>query len=76
MICQHCGQRPATRVWVGKGGLLAYVHGAVANWCERCVVAAQLDYARERAAAVPELIRRLAELDTICKLAEDKGAGR
>lgn len=64
MICQHCGERPATGMWTGDEGAVAAIHGAYSWWCERCMVVAQLERARERAAAIPELERRLAELDS------------
>jgi hypothetical protein len=62
--CVNCHQRPATQFWVGEGGALAYVRGHYESWCEPCVLQAQLDYAKERAEAIPGLERELAELDT------------
>ena len=63
--CANCGQRPATQFWVGEGGMLAYTHGHYQSWCEPCVLQAQLDYARERAEAIPDLERQLAALDAV-----------
>lgn len=61
-LCTNCHARPGTLAWVGEGGALAYVHGLSRLWCEPCIVKAQLDYALDRAAAVPELTRRYLEL--------------
>ena len=59
--CDHCGERPATGMWVGDGNMFSAVHGARWWWCERCMLEAQLERARERAAAIPDLERRLEE---------------
>lgn len=61
-ICRNCGQREATIKWVGDGGSLGFVHGHWVPWCERCMVEAQLRYARERAADIPDLEARLETL--------------
>ncbi len=61
--CSNCHQRPATVFWTGEGGSLAFVHGCYESWCKPCTLKAQLDYARERAAAIPELERELAAHD-------------
>jgi hypothetical protein len=61
--CANCGIRQATLNWVGEGGVLAYAHGLASRWCERCVVAAQLEHARKLAASIPDLAVRLAALD-------------
>jgi hypothetical protein len=58
--CANCHQRPATERWTSEGGTLALVHGGIEFWCKPCCLQAQLDYARERAAAIPELERELA----------------
>lgn len=60
-LCSKCGQRPATARWVGEGGGWALSHGAYTWWCDVCVIEAQLEHARGRAAAIPELERRLEE---------------
>ena len=65
MTCQQCGLRDGTERWVGSGGVLAYVHGAGVWWCQHCVVEAQLTYARELAATIPDLERRLAALQAV-----------
>ena len=57
--CSNCHERPATEFWVGEGGSLAYVHGQYESWCKPCVLQAQLDYAKERAGAIPDLERKL-----------------
>lgn len=61
-LCEACGDRPATHTWVGEGGTLALIHGGGRQWCELCVVRAQLDYARKIAANIPALEQRLTEL--------------
>lgn len=61
-LCEHCGQRPATVIWIGEGDMLTYAHGGGSNWCERCCVEEQLEYARKRAAEIPALEQRLREL--------------
>lgn len=61
--CDNCGNRPATHWWTADGGVLAATHGFYAAWCMRCIVTAQLRYAREMAATIPELEKKLAELE-------------
>lgn len=56
-LCANCKKRPGTETW---GDALAVTHGWAAKWCVMCVLEAQLEHARERAAAIPELERRLA----------------
>lgn len=60
--CQQCGQRQATKIWVADGGALALVHGGAQAWCEQCVLAAQIAYARAAADRLPALEQRLAKL--------------
>ncbi len=60
--CRNCGQRPATELWIGDGGSLAFVHGHYQPWCKPCTLQVQLDHARKRAKAIPELERELAVL--------------
>lgn len=62
-VCKNCKLRPATGLWVGEGGVWAYIHGASVPWCEHCMVEAKLKYAREQASHIGDLERRLAELD-------------
>lgn len=59
-LCGNCQQRPATKIWTGDGGSLAYIHGFYSRWCEQCVLEAQLVYARQQAERIPELERQLA----------------
>lgn len=40
------------------------VHGGGLRWCEPCCLSVQIAHAEERAEALPELRRRLAELTT------------
>ncbi len=44
-LCQHCRERKATINWVGKGGMMDYIHGGYERWCEFCVLKEQLKYA-------------------------------
>jgi hypothetical protein len=41
------------------------IHGNYTYWCELCALKAQLVRARERAAAIPELERKIAELEAV-----------
>lgn len=59
MICVRCGENEATVKW---GDALAATHGGGEDWCERCAVEEQTIHARGRAAALPDLEARLAEL--------------
>jgi len=61
--CANCKTRKATMDWVGEGGVLAWTHGMYTRWCEYCATEAQLKYARERAAAIPELEAKLKALE-------------
>ena len=58
-ICDNCHRRPGTVRW---GDMLAVTHGGGERWCEICATAAQLEYAKERAAAIPELEAELVRL--------------
>ena len=60
--CQRCNERPADEWWTGEGGILAANHGYYAAWCMRCIVTEQLRYAREAAATIPDLEKKLADL--------------
>jgi len=56
-VCSKCGKRPGTERWETAD----FRHP---TWrCELCCVRAQVDHARERAAALPALESRLAELE-------------
>lgn len=57
--CANCQQRLGTEIWAGDGGLMGYIHGAYAMWCEVCVVESQLEHARIVAATIPELEQKL-----------------
>ncbi len=65
ITCQKCGKRPGWGWWAE--GVIGYVHGCKAAWCEQCVVDAQLAHAYIVAAGIPSLEKRLREL-----LAENK----
>lgn len=62
MKCQKCGQREGTENWVGDGGVLAFTHGLVAQWCKLCVVEAQIAHAEKLQQQLPDLYQRRAEL--------------
>jgi hypothetical protein len=57
--CQNCNERDATQTWVGEGGVMAWTHGMYQYWCELCCTQAQLKYAEEAAARIPELKEKL-----------------
>lgn len=57
-LCTKCKERPATIIW---GDALATTHGWNEYRCDICALKEQLDHARERAAAIPELERKLTE---------------
>lgn len=61
--CRNCHARPGTELWVGEGGVLAYVHGPGVYWCRVCVLKVQLKHARKRAAEIPAMERELADLE-------------
>jgi hypothetical protein len=61
-ICRKCNERPATEMWA-EGGAFAAIHGGYEYRCKRCVVAAQLEHAKQMAAMVPQLERDLAALE-------------
>lgn len=60
--CYNCWTRSATGIWIGEGSGLDYVHGGGVPWCRRCMVEAQLVYARAVAAKIPALETELAGL--------------
>lgn len=62
-MCKNCGKREATEIWVGDGGVMGYIHGASANWCKICCIEEQLRYAKKIAESIPELERKLRELN-------------
>lgn len=63
-VCQNCEQRPATTAFSKHGSALDFNHGFYDWWCERCILVASLEYAAEQADRIPELRRRLLELDS------------
>ena len=60
--CSKCKTRVSTIQWVGDGGFIAGIHGMWTPYCEHCALEDQLAFARERAAAIPEIERKLKEL--------------
>ncbi len=58
-VCANCRDRVGTEPWVGEGGVLALIHGMSVLWCRRCVLTAQLAYARAQASRIPDLERDL-----------------
>lgn len=67
-MCENCGVRPATTKWVGAGGALALAHGFEKDWCDQCVLRAQIEHCEAMATLLPGLRARLA-------LLEDHNAG-
>lgn len=63
VVCARCKEQEGTEIWADS--TMDYVHGNYAMWCKRCVVVYQLEYARERAAAIPHLEATLKELDSL-----------
>lgn len=62
IICANCGEREGTINWVGRGGVMDFVHGMYEVWCELCAVEADLEYAKKQAKRVPELEKKLEKL--------------
>jgi hypothetical protein len=62
-LCERCHQRPGKVLWVGEGGALAYVHGGGSWWCHRCVLTAQIDFAKKLAEQIGPLEAALAALE-------------
>lgn len=56
--CQNCGRKVPTKAFA-EGGVMAMVHGLSVQWCQVCILTRQLEFARERAAAIPELEKML-----------------
>lgn len=52
-ICEHCGERPATRTWAQDGTALA--HGWTQQWCHPCVLKEQIKHAEEVSRRLPQL---------------------
>jgi hypothetical protein len=68
-LCAACGLNEATRIWGDPNRLHEW-------WCDRCVFSAQLEHARERAAAIPDLEAQLAALpDPEQPIGEDQADG-
>jgi len=63
MLCANCNNREGTICWIGDGGALAYVHGMYSMWCELCATIANLDYAKKQANLIPELEKKIKELE-------------
>ena len=63
IMCENCGEREATMTWLEEGGTLGLVHGMGQNWCELCCVREQLLHAEKQIARLPELKKRLKELE-------------
>lgn len=57
--CPYCKKREGTIKW--SEGPIAAVYGMWSMVCEVCAYEQQLEHARERAAAIPELECKLAE---------------
>src|SRR3972149_5250684 len=53
--CENCGLHKATETWVGEGGILGFTHGMSSEWCDCCVIQAQLKFCKEAAARLAGL---------------------
>ncbi len=62
--------RPGTNNWVGDGGMLAFTHGWTQKWCDVCCLEAQLAHAYERAAEIPGMLAKLADLRAAPRVTE------
>jgi hypothetical protein len=60
VICPNCNKRTGTVKYSEGGSALDFIHGFYDFWCEECVLTKQIAFAEERAAALPDLRRRLA----------------
>lgn len=58
-LCLYCKERKAT---LHFGDMLSFTHGGAENCCELCCARMQLEHAQERAAAIPELSAKVAQL--------------
>lgn len=68
-LCVNCNILRGTERWVGEYDSVTVARtGWHQMWCKRCVVVAQLDHAKQRAAAIPELERQLAALERLERL--------
>ena len=62
-LCANCNMRKGTERWGGTFDSITLARtGWHQMWCMRCVLSAQLEYAKKLAATIPELERQLAEL--------------
>ena len=62
-LCSNCHAHTGTEKWVGEFDSVTVARtGWHQIWCKRCVLVAQLEHAKQRAAAIPDLERQLAEL--------------
>ena len=44
MKCQNCGEREATKKWIGHGSVMDFIHGNYQMWCEICCLEAQIEH--------------------------------
>lgn len=63
VMCENCGNREATLVWSNSS--MGYVHGMYESWCEICCVEEQLKFAKKQANRIPELEKKLKELNIV-----------
>lgn len=67
MICQNCGEREAFSKWGGENycGLCVARNGGadrLPDWCELCIVKAQITFVTRIASELPDLQKRFHEL--------------
>ncbi len=64
IFCANCKFREGKNNWTGETTGVDAIRrmGSWPKWCDLCVAEAQLKYAREAAAKIPDLERKVAEL--------------
>jgi len=62
MKCANCDKHEGTETWIDHGSTLDLIHGLYEKWCKCCCIKVQLEYAKERAAAIPDLEKKLSEI--------------
>ncbi len=66
IICENCNVAPSTENWGGENDALSLARNPrlTKRWCKRCVLVAQIAYAK-RLTPIDKLERELAALDQI-----------
>ena len=65
MKCKNCKNRKATTLWIDddQAFSLAMSHGCAQEWCELCILKVQLEHAENLAITIPDLKRKIKELE-------------